>query len=417
MLTGVENIEGTTEGNGGLLRITTQDLTIRDGAVLQTNTFDAGNAGNLVVNADSIDVSGTSIDNLNPSGITAYSGGIPGTNFRRVATATGRSGDLTVNARELTVRNGAVIAAGSVNPNRNANAAGNLMINTQRLNLNDRSSLLANTNSGNGGEIQLRIEDLLLLGENSAISTTAGLIGRGGDGGSITINDRTDTLPDGFIVANPSGNSDITANANQGSGGNVEISSRGILGLRPLDRSELAERLNNPTNPAELDPQRLSTSDITAISQVSPNLSGQITFNAPDVDPSRGLVELPTDLIDRSQQIAQTCAPRDTQNSFVTTGRSGLPLSPDEVLRSAAVIPLDWVTLDSESENLSTSRTHDRAEETTESASENSSQYQNESEIIEATEWSQDANGNVTLIAQSTLPQFPSHACTSPLSP
>lgn len=77
-------------------------------------------------------------------------------------------------------------------------------------------------------------------------------------------------------------------------------------------------------------------------------MSGSIELNTPDVDPSRGLVELPVNLVDASQQIAQGCTPRRGQsNSFVVTGRGGMPLSPSEPLRQRAVIT-QWVTLDEE---------------------------------------------------------------------
>jgi large exoprotein involved in heme utilization and adhesion len=51
----------------------------------------------------------------------------------------------------------------------------------------------------------------------------------------------------------------------------------------------------------------------------------------PDVDPTTGLVELPTDFVDRSDAIATGC-PASEGNSFVVTGRGGLPPNPEQQL-------------------------------------------------------------------------------------
>ena len=78
----------------------------------------------------------------------------------------------------------------------------------------------------------------------------------------------------GFIVAVPQENSDITANAFAGNGGNINITSQGIFGLLFSD---------------ELTPN----SDITASSQLG--INGTININTPDVDPSSGRGGLPED--------------------------------------------------------------------------------------------------------------------------
>ncbi|MGB6296517.1 MAG: S-layer family protein, partial [Rivularia sp. (in: cyanobacteria)] len=61
------------------------------------------------------------------------------------------------------------------------------------------------------------------------------------------------------------------------------------------------------------------------------------------------LIELPENLVDASQQISQACTPRGIQNAstFISTGRGGLPLSPNQPVRKPAVIT-NWVDLPSE---------------------------------------------------------------------
>ncbi len=154
-------------------------------------------------------------------------------------------------------------------------------------------------------------------------------------GGNITIN-----TPNGFIVSVPGENSDITANAFSDSGGKIDIKANGIFFLTPLSRQELESRLKQINPHLPLNPIFLPTNDITAISQENPPLSGQVTINTPQIDPSLGLVELPKYAVDTSRLIANGCGAvgdRTNGNTFVVTGRGGLPPSPDEPLTSDVV--------------------------------------------------------------------------------
>jgi large exoprotein involved in heme utilization and adhesion len=59
-----------------------------------------------------------------------------------------------------------------------------------------------------------------------------------------------------------------------------------------------------------------------------------VLLTSPDVDPSRGLVELPETLTDTTQKIAQSPCRQGFGNEFAVTGRGGLPTSPNETLNS-----------------------------------------------------------------------------------
>ncbi|MEH2359483.1 MAG: S-layer family protein, partial [Nostoc sp.] len=221
--------------------------------------------------------------------------------------------------------------------------------------------LNAESASDNGGNINVN-SYLLLLRRNSQISTNAGTAEKGGDGGNITIN-----TP--FIVAVPKENSDITANAFSGIGGRVNITSDGLFGIIPQKSTT-------------------DNSDITASSQLGVN--GTVTINTPDVDPSRGLTQLPSNLVGASQQIAQGCTPKRGQNAsrFIATGRGGLPESPNEPLRGRAVIT-GWVDLPPQA----TPRVTDKI--STASVTKSTDQ------IVEAQGWIVDAKGDIILVAQS----------------
>ncbi|HEY9668083.1 MAG TPA: filamentous hemagglutinin N-terminal domain-containing protein [Coleofasciculaceae cyanobacterium] len=299
------------EGNGGDVEITTNSLFVTDGTQLVAATFGRGDAGNVRITAtDMVSFAGVGINGFSSA---AGSSVQPG--------AKGNGGDIEITARSLSLTD-AFISSES----RGTGRAGDIIIQTrQNLEL-DRSRIRATTQSGDGGNITLRVGDLLLLRDRSLISTTAGEAGTGGDGGNITIDAD-------FIVAVPKENSDITANAFEGRGGNINIKTQGIYGL------EFREELT-------------PLSDITASSRIGVDGEFQLDLLT-NVDPSRGLVELPTDVVDASEQIDRRCTPagRTQQgSSFTVTGRGGLPPSPNDPLQGESMIT-NWASLDSDEEN------------------------------------------------------------------
>lgn len=223
----------------------------------------------------------------------------------------------------------------------------------------------ADTLGVDGGNIDLNL-NALVMRNNGQISTSVGNVDAGGNGGNIILNS-------GAILALPRANADISANAFRGNGGKIEINTQGIFGFS-ID--------SQPT---------IETNDITASSQFG--ISGTVTLNTPDVDPSRGTIELPATVLDRSNQISQTCAPQKAiASSFVRSGRGSLPPSPLDTLQGEPNSP-ELATVGSNSENYS-----DRI-----------SSLPNASSIIEAQGWVKDAQGKVTLVANSntatTYPQ------------
>ncbi|BAZ22084.1 filamentous hemagglutinin-like protein [Kalymmatonema gypsitolerans NIES-4073] len=366
------------KGDAGNITISTGKLTIKDGASVRAQTLGEGRGGNLSVTArELVELIGTSADGQDPSGLFTSNSTIGGN-----TNPTGTAGDITIATGKLIVRDGAQI---NVSSEGTANA-GNLQIHARSIHLDNQAKLTAQTASGNGGNIILQNRDLLLLRRGSLISATAGTAGAGGDGGNITIN-----APNGFIVTVPDENSDITANAFNGNGGQVTINATAIFGMIPRSREDLVKLLQT-NDPNQLDPARLLTNDISAISQANASLNGVVTINTPDVDPNRGLVQLPTNLVDASQQIATGCTPRHGQtSSFVATGRGGLPLSPSEPLRSRAVVT-QWVTLDEQTGNQGDGEV--KPVESSEHPADN------REPIVEANGWVVDKKGDVYLVAQ-----------------
>ncbi|OKH30000.1 hypothetical protein NIES2101_42795 [Calothrix sp. HK-06] len=310
-------------GNAGNVTISTKKMTVQAGAAVEAGTQGFGEGGSLTINAS---------DLINLDGVSPF-----GRFFSGLATQTlgaKASGNLILNTPRLKIQNGAKVSVGSLGTGR----AGNLDINAGSIQLDNKGSIFSGTYSGNGGDISLRLQNLLLLRHNSFISATAGAAQQVGDGGNININSK-------FIVAVPNENSDVSANAFTGKGGKVTIGVTGIYGMIARSREDLVKLLGT-NEPQNLDPARLPTSDITAISQTNPTLNGDVILNEPGIDPSRGLINLPTNLVDASGLIAQGCTPRSRQSAsrFTSTGKGGLSESPYEPLREQVLIT-KWIML------------------------------------------------------------------------
>ncbi|MDF5715579.1 MAG: filamentous hemagglutinin N-terminal domain-containing protein [Rhizonema sp. NSF051] len=287
-------------GNAGILNFTTDSLLLHNNSNIISNTFGSGNAGEVKVIANSAEL-------RNNSQIGSQT------------TGSGNGGNVNLQINGvLTVRNGASISVSSptdVNGTRLVKA-GNISVQAGFIFL-DQGKIEGQARSGNGGSITLEPRNVLLLRNNSLISTSTGTEQTGGgNGGNITIN-----TPSGVIAGVLRENSDITANAFQGRGGFINITALGIFGL---------QRSNQFT----------PFSDITAFSQQNPQFNGVVQLNTPDVDPSRGLVELPSSILDASSRLRDVgcTAVRGNQgNEFIVTGRGGLPPSPDEPFSSDVV--------------------------------------------------------------------------------
>ncbi|MBD1889304.1 MULTISPECIES: S-layer family protein [unclassified Coleofasciculus] len=291
---------GTTgSAAAGDLTVETGQLTVQNGALVSAGTLGEGQGGKLTITAKkSVQLVGISAQGQASSLLTQTSGA-------------GTAGDLKITTGQLIVQDGAQVNVSS----QGTGNAGNLEIEAGSILLDNQAALTATTKSGNGGNITLQVQDLLQLRHGSSISTTAGTDKAGGNGGNMDINAK-------FIVAVPEENSDITANAFEGRGGNINITTSGIFGT-------------------QFRPRLTPESDITASSEFGVN--GAVNINTLDVDPSRGLATLPAELVDASGLVAQTCPTGGglAQSELILTGRGGLPDNPSET-RSSSVVWTDW---------------------------------------------------------------------------
>ncbi|MBD2199643.1 MULTISPECIES: beta strand repeat-containing protein [Calothrix] len=358
---GASTNQGST-GDAGKLTITTQDLIVRNGAAVSTATFGAGKGGNLTVNAaNSVELTGTSIDGRFLSGLSAsaYAGSTGDAGNLQVDTqnlligdgaqiftgtfGAGKAGNLTVNASgqieligrsadgrfpsgllasaepnsrgnagdmrintpQLLVNNGAEVLVNA----RGIGNAGIMTINADTIRLDNQAALNANTRSPNKdpkreqATINLNTQNLTLR-QGSSITTNA--TGENVIGGNINIDTK-------FLVAVE--NSRISANSDNSRGGRVIVNAEGVfVGSQPSDVSQF----------------------ITATSGVG--LSGTVDVNSPDNSSiQNSLTELSPNLIDTNALIASSCIARSNQrqeNSFIITGSGALPANRPGVLIS-----------------------------------------------------------------------------------
>ncbi|MEH2118286.1 two-partner secretion domain-containing protein [Nostoc sp.] len=395
-----------SDKNAGSITINTGKLRIEGGARISTSSegiykyiinqlipANTGKAGNLTVNAsESVKLIGTSPNGSRLSGLFSGTEG------------PGDGGNLTLTTGRLIIKDGAAITVSSqarknviyIGDPNNLGKAGDLNITARSILLDNKGKLTSETESGRGGNITLQVRDLLLMRRESKITTNAGTARLSGDGGNIIIN-----APNGFIVAPPSGNSDITANAFSGSGGKITITAKNIFGFVPRTGADV-EKLDLT---GKKNPNNLPTNDITAFSQQNPSLNGTVQINSPDADPSRGLVELPVNLVDASQQIVADCnsGAKIARSSFIRTGRGGLIADPTQPLIADDAVLANWITLSPESQNRA-GGIHKRAvvqvQQNTEDKSQKVNSVNEPTQIVEAQGWVIDANGNVVLVAQ-----------------
>ncbi len=289
----------TSGGNGGSINISGDNLNLAQGSQIRTTTSGNSNAGDISLRIkDSFSASG------NNTGIFADT----------VVNALGNGGNIFINSGLLLLSENAIVSV----DNLGIGVGGNINIYTNNLALNN-AKITGQTASNTGGNITMFINNILALRNGSNISTTAGTAGAGGDGGNIKIDSR-------FILAIPSENSDISANAFLGNGGNIFINTEGILGINFREAETIL-------------------SDITASSEFG--LAGIVAINNPNTDPNQGLVSLPQQSVDI--KIVSGCDfNRGAASAFYNLGRGGIADNPGGLF--SGDIGEDWLPLNSVSE-------------------------------------------------------------------
>ncbi|MEM9219298.1 MAG: filamentous hemagglutinin N-terminal domain-containing protein [Cyanobacteria bacterium P01_F01_bin.150] len=215
--------------------------------------------------------------------------------------------------------------------------AGSLSIQTERLDVEDDSSILVSSPNGQAGSVGIEANQMFL--DNGEVRATTFTDSINGDesanveisgldfllfengslisaealdsasGGNIALNAES-----GFIIALPQENSDIIATAEGGGdGGSIRIRTQRLFGLQ--ENSGLFEQLrSNPANEMSV------TSSL--------GLIGTIALEQLGIEPVQAVAELPNDL--RPPLLGEGCRPGTGKSTFINIERGGIPLGPED---------------------------------------------------------------------------------------
>ena len=235
-------------GNAGTIDLETGALELKDGATINATTWGQGQGGNINLRVtDSISLSGFGSEGEGSSILA---------NTRGKMENAGQGGTIFLNAKELSLRDGARIGAntygaakgGLINlkaeetvylsgEDRRQNRypsmisttsqysgdGGNISLEAKRLNILDGTNIIASTiGTGQGGNIKIHVSDLVKIkssnsaGYGSSITTQAnGEMSDAGDGGTIELATDNLQLSDGANIS--------AATFGPGQGGKINV--------------------------------------------------------------------------------------------------------------------------------------------------------------------------------------------------
>jgi len=305
---GIRELFERDAGDGGNIFVRAETLMVDNGNIT-TSSFGKGNAGDIELKVGSLEASGM-VDLDSIAGINSSTDGV------------GRGGKITLIGDRLKLRDGATIAANSTDIGQAGNIEievsdrvqledrgtisvdggatglpGEIVIQSPNLLLNREGKISATTNQGTQGNIRLMGEQMFMT-DGSQIVTNAG---KDATGGNIFIDLQYNLL--GLD------NSRITASAEQGQGGNINISTRGIFFS--------------------------ADSKINASSQFG--IDGLIRVDTLDIAPNADLIQLPAKPIDPNLYLSRGCS-TNNGSQFISAGKGGLPENPLNSISQAETI-------------------------------------------------------------------------------
>lgn len=353
-------IVGSTNGAGDSRTISVtaaQDLALVRLGQIGASTNGAGQAGNIAVRAGAVRVDGTlrkegqtfasnisaeagpgssgrtgNLTIVGTRSVTLSNGGrlsvqnhanvSPEAAARLNASAgesAGDSGRLSVSAPDITLIDAQITAASTGNVN-----ASDIDIEFTRKLYLDPSAISTSANSGDGGAIDIRGGQLMVL-ENSIVSTSvSGLVGFNGNpanGGDIRVTADNLVLATGFIQANTA--------ASNASGGNVTLAVGNLL------PSGNILHVGGQTAYG-FTPHVFGYNVIQAAAPTG--VSGDIRISAPTLDLAGALSGLTARMVD-SGGLGRSPCQASAGSAFVQTGRGGFAPSARDLLAPVSPMP------------------------------------------------------------------------------
>ncbi len=229
---GIQPLDPAFIGDSQELTIETNKLTIQGGAQVSSSTFGAGQAGNLIIRASEIEISGATQSQF-PSGIGTQAD----------TDSSGNAGNIIIETERLTATDGGVITAATFGSGDGgdltvtATDSINLSGTTSSANLfRGSSGLFTSTDlpsSGNGGDVTVTTPQLIV--ENGA-KVSAETFGSG-NAGNVNLNVARLIVKDGGQVRTGSLFAENTSNRPLGRGGNLII--KGIDSMSATESIEV----------------------------------------------------------------------------------------------------------------------------------------------------------------------------------
>ncbi|MCP4702663.1 MAG: filamentous hemagglutinin N-terminal domain-containing protein [Gammaproteobacteria bacterium] len=299
-------------GQGGQVNISAPLLTLRNQGTIQSSTAGDGNAGEIVLETDVLDV--------DDGGFIATASG----NASGVA-GKGRAGDIRINAREVVKlagsdrkQSGNVSTAAFGRGN-----AGNIFIAAPCLTLQHGGSIAAESKGpGLGGRIEIKTEHLNM--QSAEVKTRADISG----GGDIDIHANTRLhMVKSTISASAGGQQP------QDKGGNLSIRQADFV---ILDKSRLlADAVAGNGGNIRMEARQFIRSNDSSLDASSElGVDGKIFISSPEKDASGELSVSPGVFLQVAplQQICAKPSAGEKLSNFVMTGQTGTPNSPERLL-------------------------------------------------------------------------------------
>jgi filamentous hemagglutinin family protein len=411
------NVNPDATGNGGTSQIKVKNLSLTNGAQIVASTFGSGNAGNIEIVAENIDLIGFNARGRSGIVANAINGTGNGGNINIVTNSLNLFDGATISVSNFSTRNNfppgegqagniqitaeaIAIDNGFINASTAFKGGGNIeLISSKSISIANAGKILAETNfSGDGGKIGIESGFLNLVTDGQISTNSIGL----GQAGQIAIAAPQLHLNQGKITATSqqTGGGDITSSNDllfidnnslistsvldsTGGGGNLNIDTDFIIARSNSDLR--ANAILGTGGNIQINTQLIFLfldSNIDASSSLG--IDGTVTIINPNQDKNLLFIQLPENFQDTVKQIRSVCNPyRD--NTFVLTGKGGFPVSPVEGIRTQNVWQdLRQINLAPQASDISPTT--------------NSARSKISGEIVEAKSWVIEGKENVKLI-------------------
>jgi len=322
-------------GTGGNISlIAGQSVNISNGAAVSASTTGPGNAGNVLIKASAVAISGggsitaastgagnagtVTIQGINSPANSLFIDGA-GSGVFTTTSDTGTGGNITIDANTITLQNGGTLSAKTSGTAASA-VGGTITVEAPNaVTLTNGASITASsTGPGNTGNIQINAGNQFNM-TNSTVTTEANQSG----GGIIKIT----TNPNGTVQLTDSTISASVLEGN-GGGGSVNIDPQSVV---LINSQILAQAVQGPGGNINITTNLLlpdSTSVISASSQFGQQ--GTVVIQSPISPASGKIVPLGQKPLIATSLLSQRCAAiaGGTISSFTVAGRDSLPAEP-----------------------------------------------------------------------------------------